>query len=46
MGYEFPLADEEKIKELKENPFVQEMPCYPDYGFIAIYEDTVVIRLS
>lgn len=46
MGYEVPFADSEKVKELKKDPYVKNMPCYPNYGSIAIYKNMVVIKLS
>lgn len=46
MGYVPTLVDNNTVKELKKDPYVKNMPCYPDYGSIAVYKDTVIIKLS
>lgn len=46
MGYVPNLVDNDQVKELRKDPYVKNMPCYPDYGSIAIYKDTVIIKLS
>ena len=45
-GYVPNLVDNDQVKELRKDPYVKNMPCYPDYGSIAIYKDTVIIKLS
>jgi len=46
LGYAPPLATEETIAALRENPQVQAMPCWPDQGSIAVIGDQVVIKFQ
>ena len=46
IGYNVPIATDEEIAEIKEDPRFAEMPCWPDNGSIAIIDDIVVIKFS
>lgn len=46
LGYAPPLATDETIAALRENARVQAMPCWPDYGSIAVIGDQVVIKFQ
>lgn len=45
-GYSPKLASSEERAQLQELPEVQAMPCWPDYGSIAVVEDTMVIKFQ
>lgn len=40
------LASDEELARLQTLPEVQAMPCWPDYGSIAVVEDTMVIKFQ
>ncbi len=46
LGYFPPTALEDEIRELEQNPQVQQMPCWPDQGSIRVMDDTVVIKFE
>ena len=45
-GYAPPLATEDTMAALKADPQVQEMPCWPNAGSIAVIGDNVVIKFQ
>ena len=46
VGYDVPLASDEDIAKLSEDPRFIQMPCWPDNGSIKVIDDTVVIKFS
>ena len=45
-GCHFLAADESETEALKQDPFIRDMPCYPESGSIAVYKDMIIIKLS
>lgn len=45
-GYAPPLATDEEIAQIWATEEVQAMPCWPDYGSIAVIGDKVVIKFQ
>lgn len=46
MGYELPMASDDKIEQLRNSEEVQQMPCWPNAGSIKVMGDTVVIKFE
>ena len=46
IGYDVPLASEEKIVQLIQLEEVRQMPCWPNQGSIQVIGDTVVIKFQ
>ena len=46
LGYNIPFVSEEEQKELGKDKNIINMPCYPDYGSIKIYDDKVIVKFS
>lgn len=41
-----PLVNDETLAKLKEDSFIQAMPCFPENGSIQVYQGVVVIKLE
>lgn len=41
-----PIVNNETLNVLKEAPFVQAMPCYPEDGSIQVHRGVVIIKLE
>ena len=46
VGIELPFATAKETAALAAEPAVQQMPVYPYYGSIAVFGDTLVVKLS
>lgn len=46
LGYGVNTASPEEVDTLKDDPQVQQMPCWPSQGSIIIVDDYVVIKLQ
>ncbi|MCM1048636.1 MAG: glucosyltransferase domain-containing protein [Clostridiales bacterium] len=42
----FQYESPENIQELENSDIVKQMPCYPDYGSVLIYNNVVIVKLS
>lgn len=45
-GRYFSVADSERVAALYENELFQEMPAYPNDGYVAVIDGTIVVKLS
>ena len=45
-GLTYEAADEQEISDIEETEIFKEMSCWPDRGSVAVYEGTLIIRLS
>lgn len=46
IGYRVPLAEDEQCRALAKLPQVQDMPCWPSQGSVAVVGDTIVIKFQ
>lgn len=46
MGFDIPMAKQERVEELSALSEIQQMPYYPDDGSIKVIDDILVIKLE
>ena len=46
LGLDWNFVSEEEVKELAKSGEVREMPSYPDYGYVQLSGDVILVKLS
>lgn len=46
LGFDIPFADEDELKELENDPRVEEMAEYPYYGSVKKIDDYIVVKFG